>query len=194
MWKLGVIGPEAPFLISEEKEAFLEDGSNFRCVKSCSGYVSSSPLIIKGGCVLQMPQLKYLRLGKMKMSLSWQHLVYWKKKTHSSLCAIASNLQSWVISVPQGQWEQALRQSLVPIINNEGLLAYTKNWWKWFWILSPSPAVKLLPLSRPHRYSWNGSAVSFLHLIRKNQCTEDRGGLLNVLKHFLIQGQSTADN
>lgn len=70
VWKLGVMRPEAPFQISEEKEAFLEDGSNFRHVKSCSGDVCSSPLVIKGGCVLQKPQLKYLRLGEMKISLA----------------------------------------------------------------------------------------------------------------------------
>lgn len=84
--------PEAPFLISEEKDAFLEDSSNFRCVNSCSGVVCSSPLIIKGGCVLQMPQLQYLGLGEMKMSLAGQHLVYWVKKTHASLCARCRNL------------------------------------------------------------------------------------------------------
>lgn len=77
--------PEAPFLISEEKEAFLEDSSNFKCVRSCSGDVCSSPLIRRGACVLQMPQLKYLRLGVMKMSLAWLHLVYWEKKAHAKV-------------------------------------------------------------------------------------------------------------
>lgn len=62
--------PKAPFLVHEEKEAVLEDNSNFSCVESRSGNVCLSPLIIKGDYLLQMPQLKFLRLGEMKMSLA----------------------------------------------------------------------------------------------------------------------------
>lgn len=41
----------------------------------------------------------------------------------------------------------------------------------------------------------NDSAVSFFTFNQqKTKYSEDREGLLNVSKHFLIQGQSTADN